>query len=137
MEAALGGGLLIRSRDGCIRDLSSVHGSYRSVLETERAICLVGEALERLKPRPVKWLLDRPISNSGRLATRIKELAVKHDWPWSVEVIFNPDVAIISANEIAVSSDSSILDGVGRWINFNDYLVKRYLSDSWLVDFSQ
>lgn len=137
MEAALGGGLLIRSRDGCIRDLSSVHGSYRSVLETERAICLIGEALERLKPKSAKWLLDRPISNSGRLAARIKELAVKHDWPWSVEVIFNPDVAIISAKEIAVSSDSSILDGVTRWINLNHYLVKQYLSDSWLVDFSQ
>jgi len=29
-EAALSGGVLIHCRDGCVRDMSSVHGSYRS-----------------------------------------------------------------------------------------------------------
>src|SRR5947207_3163101 len=38
IEAALSGGVLMLCRDGCIRDLSSVHGSYRSVQETETAI---------------------------------------------------------------------------------------------------
>lgn len=38
VEAAMSRGLLIRGRDLCIRDLSSVHGSYRAVEETERAI---------------------------------------------------------------------------------------------------
>ncbi|HEX9919706.1 MAG TPA: DUF434 domain-containing protein, partial [Pyrinomonadaceae bacterium] len=37
-EAALGGGLLMLCRDGCVRDLSSVHGTYRAVSETERAL---------------------------------------------------------------------------------------------------
>ena len=32
VEAALGGGVLMLCRDECIRDLSSVHGSYRSVM---------------------------------------------------------------------------------------------------------
>src|SRR5437879_4448811 len=50
MEAALSGGVLIHCRDGCIRDLSSVHGSYRSVNETNQAISLIGAALEELRP---------------------------------------------------------------------------------------
>ncbi len=134
VEAALGGGVLILCRDGCVRDLSSVHGSYRSVRETERAILLIGEVLEALRPGSVKWLLDRPVSNSGRLAQRINDLSVDHHWPWSVEVMFNPDKAIISSNQIAVTSDSSILDGPVRWVNFNYHLIVEYLRESWLID---
>src|SRR6266849_2050494 len=58
VEAALSGGLLMLCRDGCIRDLSSVHGSYRAVSETDTAIQLIGEALEVLQPKSVDWVLD-------------------------------------------------------------------------------
>ncbi|MGH9901040.1 MAG: DUF434 domain-containing protein [Pyrinomonadaceae bacterium] len=133
-EAALGGGVLLVCRDGCVRDLSSVHGSYRSVRETGEAITLVGEALEPLRPAGAKWLLDRPVSNSGRLAQKIRDVAGSRGWLWSVEVVFNPDREIVSAGEIAVTSDSSILDGASRWINFNEYLIRRYLPDAWAVD---
>jgi hypothetical protein len=136
IEAALGGGLLIKARDLCIRDLSSVHGSYRSVEETERAIDLVGEALNHIKPSRVRWLLDRPVSNSGRLAHRIKEVAAERGWPWTVEAVFNPDKLIQASNSIAVTSDSAVLDGVVRWLNLNHYLITRYLSDAWLIDLS-
>lgn len=134
IEAALGGGALFICRDDCIRDLSSVHGSYRSVMETERALLLIGAALENLKPASVQWFLDRPISNSGRLAQRIKDVASVHGWPWSVEVIFNPDRALMDAAGIVVSSDSLILDSVERWVNFNEHLVKHFITDSWIVD---
>lgn len=134
IEAALGGGLLILCRDGCVRDLSSVHGSYRSVRETETALGLIGEALAALGPRSARWLLDRPISNSGRLAQKIKELARRQDWPWTVEVIFNPDAAIVRASEIALTSDSTILDGAARWANLNAHLLERYLPPCWTID---
>ena len=135
VEAALGGGLLIHSRDGCLRDLSSVHGSYRAVLETESAIRLVGDALAALGVKSVRWLLDSPISNSGRLAQRIRETAASRGWPWSVEVVFNPDSAIVAADaEVAVTSDSLILDGAQRWTNLAAQLVRLYLPQAWLVD---
>ncbi|HEX8492299.1 MAG TPA: DUF434 domain-containing protein [Pyrinomonadaceae bacterium] len=134
IEAALGGGPLLICRDDCIRDLSGVHGSYRSVQETEKAIRLIGEALAVLNPASVEWLLDRPISNSGRLSARIIELAREHAWPWTVEVIFNPDTTLISSDKIIVTSDSAVLDAAGRWINLNAYLIKEHLAESWLID---
>ena len=134
-EAALGGGVLILCRDGCVRDLSSVHGSYRSVEETERAITLVGEAFAALGVGAARWLLDRPVSNSGRLAARIREMAAARGWAWGVEAVFNPDAEIRAASgEVAVSSDSNVLDGVARWVNFNEFLLSRYLPDAWLID---
>jgi hypothetical protein len=136
VEAALGGGPLFRGRDRAVRDLSSVHGSYRSVDETEAAIRLAGEAMSGLKPASALWLLDRPVSNSGRLAGRIRELAARHGWPWEVEVTFNPDREIARSPRVAVTSDSNILDAAPRWFNFNEYLIEKYLAQSWVIDLS-
>ena len=136
VEAALSGGILIDCRDGCIRDLSSVHGSYRSVNETDQAIHLIGTALEDLKPASVAWVLDRPISNSGRLAKRIRDLATQLGRNWSVGVIFNPDAEIIGSRQVVISSDSHVLDQSERWFNFNRYLIEKELAESWLIELS-
>jgi hypothetical protein len=74
LETALSGGIVLRGRDGVLRDLSSIHGTYRAVQETDRAIKLAAAALLTITPGPVRWLLDQPVSNSGRLAARLREL---------------------------------------------------------------
>ena len=134
VEAALSGGPLLVGVDDCIRDLSSVHGSYRSVDETDRAITMIGEAMHRLAPSSVLWLLDRPVSNSGRLAAKLTDLAARNSWPWEVEVVFNPDAAIIASPAIAITSDSSILDRVSRWSDLKSHLLAHDLPDAWTLD---
>ena len=136
LEAALAGGVLILCRDGCLRDLSSVHGSYRAVEETERAVTLAGEVLDNLGARAALWLLDSPVSNSGRLAERVRRIAAERDWPWTVEVEFNPDRRIVSSDRIAVTSDSNVLDGVARWLNLNRLVVEQHVKHRWLIDLS-
>jgi hypothetical protein len=136
LEAAFGGGPVVLCRDAALRDLSSVHGSYRAVEETERAILLAGEVLEELQPASVQWLLDSPVSNSGRLAAHIRSLAEAHGWPWTVETEFNPDRSIINSERIAITSDSNVLDGVKHWFNFTRLLVEEHIQNSWLIDLS-
>ena len=136
VEAALSRGPLFIGVDQCMRDLSSVHGSYRSVDETDRAILIIGEALQVLGATSVRWLLDRPVSNSGRLASRIAGIAAQQNWPWQVEVVLNPDATIISSPEVAITSDSSVLDRVERWTDLPSYLVDHYLQNAWLVNLS-
>jgi hypothetical protein len=135
VEAALSKGPLLIGVDLCIRDLSSVHGSYRSVDETERAIIMIGKALQAVGASSVLWLLDRPVSNSGRLASRIAEYALQRGWPWQVEVVFNPDSRIVSSPGIAITSDSLILDRVERWADLKSHLLKK-IPDTWLIDLS-
>jgi hypothetical protein len=137
VEAALSKGPLLIGVDRCIRDLSSVHGSYRSVDETERAIIMIGKALQELGSSSVLWLLDRPVSNSGRLASRIAELALQHGWPWQVETVFNPDSRIISSPRVAITSDSLILDRVGKWTDLKSHLLSKEIPDAWLIDLSR
>jgi len=135
-EAALSGGLLVLCRDGCVRDLSSVHGSYRAVEETERAVAAAGETLAALQPSSVLWLLDQPVSNSGRLAARVRRIAAERGWPWQVEVVFNPDREIVDSGRVAVTSDSNVIDGAGRWLNFNPHLIALHAPDAWTLDLS-
>src|SRR5690606_30012086 len=45
VEAALAGGVLLAARDGCLRDMASVHGTYRQVAETEPAVELLARML--------------------------------------------------------------------------------------------
>lgn len=134
VEAALGGGLIMVCRDACTRDLASVHGTYRSVLETEEALHLIGKTLQSLAPASVLWLLDRPVSNSGRLAQTLREAAALHGWPWRVEVVLNPDADIPTTGRIAITSDSSILDRVARWVNFSAHLITAHLPQAWRID---
>ncbi|HEY7182812.1 MAG TPA: DUF434 domain-containing protein [Blastocatellia bacterium] len=133
-EAALSGGVLIQCRDGCVRDMSSVHGSYRTVAETEEAIRLISGTLLGAKPTSALWLLDQPVSNSGRLARRIREMAAEHNWPWRVEVVMNPDKVLRSSDQIVVTSDSDILDGAKRWVNLGRILVTRRFPEARVVD---
>jgi hypothetical protein len=133
IEAALSHGLLILCRDESVRDLSSVHGSYRSVSETEMAINVIGKAFEESRVKSVRWVFDRPISNSGRLAKRIRDLAQDNLWPWSVELSYNPDEALRVSGKIAITSDGVILEHV-PWVNLKEYLINQEVKEPWVVD---
>jgi hypothetical protein len=134
LEAALSGGVLLNCRDGCLRDMSSVHGSYRTVSETEQAIHLLSETLLAAQPAAATWLFDQPVSNSGRLAQRLREMALAHHWPWQVEVVLNPDKELCASDRLAVTSDSHILDHVRGWLNLPKVVIEERLPRAWIVD---
>lgn len=130
----MGGGVLLCCRDGCIRDLSGVHGSYRSVDETESVIRLIGQSLEQFRSGVAHWVLDSPVSNSGRLGSLIERMANENQWIWTVELAYDPDRIISSSNEIVISSDSKVLDAASRWTNLARHLITERLRDSWVID---
>jgi len=127
VEAALAGGVILAGRDGCYRDLASMHGSYRNVDETEPALSLIGEALNGFRPAQCCWYLDRPVSNSGRLRTRLQRLAAERGWPWQVELASDVDSVLCASPHIIATDDSVILDRCRRWFNLAREVVSRRL----------
>lgn len=123
IEAALGGGVLLTGRDGCIRDLASIHGTYRNVAETLPAIDIIALSLKRLNVGGVVWYLDKPVSNSGRLKKNIDGYAGKHGLKWTVELMLNPDKVLVESDFIIASSDSAVLDGCKKWMNLASYII--------------
>ena len=114
---ALSGGLLLRARDGCLRDLASQHGHFKQVEETEPALLLLGKALSHWAISGCTIYLDEPVSNSGRLAATMRRIADSKDWPWTVELVPSPDACLKRSRGIIASADSVVLDGCSAWFN--------------------
>ncbi|GAB4402946.1 MAG: DUF434 domain-containing protein [Bacteroidia bacterium] len=124
IESALAGGIVILCRDGCYRDIASVHGTYRRVEETMPALAMIGITLQKLETGPVRWLLDKPVSNSGRLMGFMYDTADQYGFQWQVELVNNPDRQMVErAGHVAVSSDGWVLDRVPQWYNLHRHIV--------------
>jgi hypothetical protein len=136
IEAAMSGGVIFKGRDGCFRDLASIHGTYRKVTETIPAVQLIGEFLKEHNAGNCLWLLDSPVSNSGRLKTLIGELARKNEWEWDIELLPSPDAKLIKTDLTAASSDSVVLDGCKRWVNLARAIIEEKVPEARLVDLS-
>lgn len=136
IEAALAGGVLIRGRDGCLRDMASMHGSYRKVEETVPALTLLGEQFSAWRIAHCRWLFDEPVSNSGRLHSLMEETAATHNWPWEIELVPDPDPLLTQAACCIATADSEILDKACRWLNVVDLIVAAHVPAPWIVDLS-
>ena len=134
VEAALSGGVILAGRDGCYRDMASMHGSYRKVEETSSAIQGIGESLHAWQVGPCRWFLDRPVSNSGRLRSLLRKEAKMAGWMWEVDLVADPDAILSRARSLVSSSDSQILDRVPRWFNLARNVIHDRLPTAWIVD---
>ena len=123
LESAGGGGIVLRGRDGALRDLASVHGTYKHVKQTLPALQRTGEALR--SAASVTWYFDAPVSNSGRLKTMLRELAEEHGFSWTIELVNNPDRTLMELPDeiVLVTSDAWILDEGGPWCNLAEGLI--------------
>jgi hypothetical protein len=135
VEAALSGGVILDCRDGTYRDMASMHGSYRKVTETLPALELIGETLAKWEAGPCRWLLDSPVSNSGRLKTIIRDLADQRGWPWEIELVPDPDAVLCQTDRIVATADSMILDGCTRWVSLAREVVNRRVCEAWILRF--
>ena len=136
LEAALGGAVVLRGRDGADRDLAGVHGTYRHVEETWPAIALLGDQMAALGIVRALWLLDSPVSNSGRLRGILLQAALERGSDWQVELVFSPDPLLAQATEIIATADSAILDRCGRWVNLARLAIDSAIPEARIVDLS-
>lgn len=133
IEAALSGGVLLLGRDGCIRDMASMHGSYRKVAETVPAIELAGRLLAEWQPAHCLWLLDQPVSNSGRLKILLQDIAASNRWSWQIDLVPDPDAVLKSRDEIVATADSGILNRAARWLNLAREVIEQLPQVEWLI----
>ncbi len=145
LEAALSGGFLLRCADGCMRDISGIHGSYHAVEETGAALMLVAQTLAfQTEIGEVLWLFDAPISNSGRLCTRLRELSAAEGFPlpqgWQVRLENSPDKELLrlaaEENYMIATGDAWILDELrGQWYDLHADALRVGVAGAQILDF--
>lgn len=134
LEVALSGSVILLGKDGVLRDLAGLRGTYKLIDKTDVALELIGKTLKKLSVPMVKFYLDSPVSNSGRLKSRIMEQSQSWGLTVDVELITNVDV-VLSNMERIVSGDSVILDECASWFNLSRKIVEDNIQDAWIVDF--
>ncbi len=140
IESALSDGLILIGRDGCCRDLASVHGTYRKVEETVPALQTIMDYLDAFDIPRIDWYLDRPVSNSGRLKTLMAELLeariARSAGPtlWNIELADNPDAVLAAHHGTVATSDSVVLDKCSSWLNLAAEVIDSRIPHAWKVD---
>jgi hypothetical protein len=134
IEVALAAGLILRGHDGAWRDLASVHRTYRTVLETPRALAAMGQYLASLGVQEVVFLIDAAVSNSGRLASKLRALAAVHAWPWQATLVPSADPILQGTTDIVATSDRAILDKARRWFDLAAAVVQHIAPTAWCID---
>lgn len=133
LESALSGAFVFKGRDGVFRDISSVHGSYKRVAKTEEAMLLTGNSLKAMNVKSVKWYLDQPVSNSGRLKTQLLEISNANGLNWDAELVFDPDKVLAESKHIVISSDGWVLEQAGKWFNMGAYLIENQVKEAHVI----
>ncbi|WP_146944502.1 DUF434 domain-containing protein [Chryseobacterium hagamense] len=123
LESLLSGAYIFEGTDGCFRDLSGVHGTYKRVMQTQTSIELVAEFFRKSGAKELVWIFDKPVSNSGRIKQMVLDYAVEHHLDWNGILEFNPDKFLAEHADVAVSSDAWILDHCKNWFNLIGYLI--------------
>lgn len=125
--------VLLSCMDGCIRDLASLRGSYHLIPETYEAISMMLEELKGMHVSKCHILLDEPVSNSGRLKTRIAEINEQKDaLNIEIQILKNVDRTLYDKENV-ITSDSTILDHCQSWFNLNAVCVREQKAETYTV----
>lgn len=118
VERGLAGGAVVRGRDGVVRDVASVHGTWRRSERTGAALDLLVASLAGAAR--VTWVLDAPVSNSGRLAGLIRDRG-----DFEVRLEGQADAALAELclrleaggdRSLLATSDGPLMERVPRWV---------------------
>ncbi|MCC0673811.1 DUF434 domain-containing protein [Clostridioides sp. ES-S-0145-01] len=133
LEVALSGGTLVIGRDGNIRDLAGLRGTYKIIDKTEEALNLIGKFFNKYKATKIKFYLDAPVSNSGNLRYKILEHARVWKIETEVELVKNADVILEKLDRV-VSSDAVIVDKCISYFNVARSIIEEYIKDCNIVN---
>jgi hypothetical protein len=132
LEVALGGGVLLACRDGCLRDLAGLRGSYHVLDDTDRAIGLVRAELEAVGASRVEVLLESAVSNAGRLRGVIEHAMELSSVATTVTLVRDAD-PLLATRGFVISADAAVLDRAKSWFNLARWIVDRHITDAWRV----
>lgn len=133
LETALSKSAVLLGKDGVLRDLAGLRGTYKIIDKTQTALDIIGKTLKELSVPEVKFYLDSPVSNSGRLRAEILRQA--EFWGIHTEAELLPNVdSLLSGMERIVTGDSILLDGCKSWFNLSRKITEEYIKDAWIVN---
>jgi hypothetical protein len=127
LESAMQGKTILLADDAFIRDISGVSGGYKETAETGQALGLIMDLLLAAGPSECLFLLDAPISASGKLAQRIRGLMKERGLPGDAQAVKVPEQLMIGYHGIIATSDTALIDQSEQVFDLAGYLITQHL----------
>ena len=127
LESALKAKAILLADDAFIRDISGVSGTYRESPETTQALDLIVDLLIAAASAEVLFLLDAPISASGKLAARIRGLMAERGLPGDAQAVKVPERVMARYEGIIVTSDTALIDQNEQVFDLAGHLITQHL----------
>ena len=124
LEVMLSEGILFECMDGTIRDLAALRGTYRLIPETSEAALMMFQVLQKVRIRKATILLDKPVSNSGRLKALLADIGEQFAFGLDIQILRDVDRSLYDRENV-ITSDSVILDHCESWVNLTAECMKK------------
>jgi len=133
IEAGLSGQPLILGDDGFIRDISGLSGNFKKTKKTDEALQLIIDILKKWKPHQTLFLLDAPISMSGKLAQEIRGWLKQEGLPGDAMAVKVPEKTLIGFPGVVATSDTAIIDQSKKVIDLAGYIVSKKIRSKSII----
>jgi len=126
LECGLRGLPLVAADDGFIRDIGEVSRSYRPSPLTDAALIQLAQYLKAHHIGPVKVWYDAPISRSGELAARTRQIFLAHGLAVTAQAVAVPEKCLIVEAIPVSTSDSAVIGQMTVVVDVAGEILRRH-----------
>jgi hypothetical protein len=126
LECASRGLPLVAADDGFIRDVGEISGAFRVSPATDRVLALVADYLADHKAGPVDVFYDAPLSLSGELARRTREIFASRGLAVQAAAVPVPERLLSGFTGAIATSDTALIDAHATVVDLAGEIIRRH-----------
>jgi hypothetical protein len=136
LECAGRGLPLVAADDGFIRDVGEISRAFRLSEATDRVLAQVADYLAGQGAGPVEVFYDAPLSRSGELARRTREIFASRGITVQAAAVPVPERELAAFPGAIATSDTALIDAHGTTVDLAGEIIRRE-SRGQILDFQR
>jgi hypothetical protein len=117
---------LVAADDGWVRDVGEVSRAFRVSPATDQALTLVADYLAGQAAGPLEVFYDAPLSLSGELARRTREIFAARGLPVEAAAVPVPERPLSSFPGAIVTSDTALIDAHATVVDLAGEIIRQH-----------
>lgn len=116
---------LVAADDGFIRDVGQVSRAFRASRKTDQALMFLANYLKEKQAGPLSVFYDAPLSKSGELAQRTRELWTERGLVVTAAAIAVPERELLAFPGPIAGSDTALIDAHEVVVDLAGEIIQR------------
>jgi hypothetical protein len=128
LECAGRGLPLVAADDGFIRDVGEISGAFKVSPDTDRVLARLADYLAEHRTGPVDVFYDAPLSLSGELARRTREVFASRNLSVQAAAVPVPERLLAGFPGAIATSDTALIDTHATVVDLAGEIIRRHPS---------